>query len=210
MAEQKKELMLQAASGDPGAALDLALEHDEPAPLRALVDEGNEEVLEQIPDERTLLEALAAGGDAKAAVALAVQYKDFTGADRLAKDVDAKDAFALFYLLDLSGGHEQGALRWLCRAANERQFSAMQLLARWHDTRETLFYKRRIWLQKAGVEPDDAVAFMWGSLMTEGYPASHQAISTNERISSADMARGEQLAKDWRPGDCPSPMYRIE
>ena len=84
---------------------------------------------------------------------------------------------------------------WFCRAAMQR----------WYDAQIALgtFYEYGV----DPVEPDYVKAMMWYLLAS---PAGRQPAQTlADEMTPSQIAQAEQMARDWKPGDCPSAEHRL-
>lgn len=105
------------------------------------------------------------------------------------------------------------AWKWLCIAANAGNGEAQAELGYWHRTVfwDGLSAKRKSELRVASVEPTDQVAYIWYTLaINSDY---EHAVNTRDyvakRMTPDEISQAEQMASDWKPGDCPSAEHRL-
>lgn len=96
----------------------------------------------------------------------------------------------------------------ICHEANAGSGPAQILLAYWHRT-DLITSKAPLF--RSELQLDDRVAYMWYRLAEEnkalGAIEGRQHMST--RLSHEELIEAEQMAHDWKPGQCPSP-HKVE
>ena len=182
------------------------------ARLEALSDMGDAWAAVALGDTGTL-ERLANNGDAAAAAIMALEYDNPRYALALA-EIDPEIGLHVYRRLSKEQRASPDGWRWLCQSANAGSADARREVGYWHRTDRRARAPRSIRsaLERSGVAPDDAVAYAWYLLAgaadaTAGKPRVPERLRRN--LSSTDTVRGERLAREWRPGDCPSATRRL-
>jgi hypothetical protein len=194
--ESTKALQRLAESGDLAAATLLARYGNELGPLRSLAESGNRE----------------------AEYALAEEFGDDIDVETLAEKgnyIAAYDRYQLF-----RSGSETGltAWRWLCSAANAGYPRAQAEVGHWHTSTSWDTWKGRNeeglnLLRRVGAQPDNRIAYMWYTLAASTGGASIQHAREYYFVgllTDAEKSQAEQMATNWKPGDCPSAEHRLE
>jgi len=212
---RKEKLELLATQGDREAAFMIAREFQELGYLRALAEQGDREAaftLTKYFDDPRYLKVLAEGGDVEAAIELAKLGGGFTPLLVLAKKGNSTAALNLYHL-GFERRTNSEALKWLCAAASAGNGEAQSELGWWHRTNiwSGLSSKRETELRVVGVEPNDQTAYMWYSLAIKSgyeYAAETRTYVVQDMVRE-EIAQAEQMARDWKPGDCPSAEHRL-
>jgi TPR repeat protein len=212
-----------AEKGDRDSAIELArLTGETTGTLRALAENGDRAAaifLARLQKESGPLIFLAEKGDYEAAHILAAEFDDYSYLTRLAKEGDYVVAYEQYLNFRNTGEPSEfsAAWNWLCSAANAGYSKAQAEVGFRH--RSSSWDAWRGWnenglelLRKVGVRPDDRIAYMWYTL----------AVSTGDRstrnardyyvaklLTNVEISQAEQMARDWKPGDCPSEEHRF-
>lgn len=118
-------------------------------------------------------------------------------------------AFQLHRQLIENGLDTRNALKWLCVAANAGHGKAQTDLGLYHAS-STQAADVQPMIQ-AGVKIDRRTAYMWFELATANGDDLIKELAylyrsaLQVRMTESEIKQGEQLARDWRPGQCPSP-----
>ncbi len=144
----------------------------------------------------------------KAAVAKEARRKADEEAMRMAKNGDGTAAYALYWQLSGERQTFAEAWRWLCLAANGGHGEAQRSVGNRH---RTLTWQSEIerlgWLRDdVGIQQDNRVAYMWYTLADSSgdLSAIWMRASIESDMAPDEIAQAEQMARDWKPGDCPS------
>ena len=215
----------RAMHGDVLSALETAWEFGDPEVLRNLVERGDIDaalVLAEEFDELEPLRKFAERGDVEAAIELA-RLDNPTYLRKLADKGAAVAALEVYSskkdrLVDRPAD-SNSAWRYLCVAANKSFPAAQLVLGDW--TRESTWcaleeyaeegadfaVTRLEWLRTGGIQSDNRVAYMWFTLAVEGgdTEAKRHRYSVAPEMTSVEIAEAEQMARDWKPGQCPAP-----
>jgi TPR repeat protein len=183
--------------GDRSAALTLAVEFGDSEPARNLAEKG----------------------DYEAAHILATEFDDHSYLRRLANEGDYVVAYEQY--LNFRGSYEQSefsaAWNWLCFAANADYSKAQAEVGNWHRSTSWDDWRGRNedgleLLRKVGVRPDNQIAYMWYTLAvsTGGESTRHaRDYYVAELLTEVEISQAEQMARDWKPEDCPSAEHRL-
>lgn len=217
---RRETLEERAAQGDRVAIFALAREFDESLYLIEPAAQGDVEAateLARITGDTRLLEKAASEGDLTAARELAATHGIYTPLTTLASldapkvSGDPNAAWALFKDMYPSSRVEEEVVAWkaLCTAAGMNHPAAQSEVGYWHrtDVWENLMDGRDVSLRTADFRPDNRLAYMWYTLAAEN--GDSDAVRHREYVISADMTplqimEAEQMAQDWKPGDCPN------
>lgn len=181
--------------------------------LEALASLGDVEAAHRIGDIETLKKNASIGNVAAAAI-LAAQYDDPRYALALVDQGDASVAYDVYLRLPKDERASPGAWKWLCHAANAGIAGARRAVGFWHrgDRQAGISTSTRLNLEKIGVRENDVVAYMWYTLAG---PIDSKSASAKipghlrQSLSADDIARAEQMVREWKPGDCPSAEHRV-
>jgi hypothetical protein len=100
------------------------------------------------------------------------------------------------------------AWTWMCGAANQQFADAQRSLGDWLNPE-----KEELVLLREAIETnaDKRASYMW--YMLAAYNASATAeeekLRLQKTMTSHQIAEAEQMAHDWKPGDCPSAEHRL-
>jgi hypothetical protein len=170
-------------------------------------------------DEFGPLTSLAEKGDHEAAHIFAVELGDYSYLRRLAKEGGHVVAYEQYlkYRNASESSEFSAAWIWLCLAANAGYSKAQAEVGFWH--RSNSWDNWRDWnekglnrLQKLGFQPDNRIAYMWYTLaVATGGESTRQARDyyVAELLTEVEISQAEQMARDWKPGDCPSAEHRL-
>lgn len=212
-----------AEKGDGRSAIVLArLTGETTGTLRALAETGDRDaaiLLARHANEFGPLTSLAEKGDHEAAHIFAVELGDYSYMRRLAKEGGHVVAYEQYlkYRNASESSEFSAAWIWLCLAANAGYSKAQAEVGFWH--RSSSWDNWRDWnekglnqLQNLGFQPDNRIAYMWYTLAvaTGGESARHaRDYYVAELLTEAEISQAEQMARDWKPGDCPSAEHRL-
>jgi len=216
-------LRMLAEKGDGGSAIVLArLTGETTGTLRALAETGDRDaaiLLARHANEFGPLTSLAEKGDPVAAHIFAVELGDYSYLRRLAKEGGPVVAYEQYleYRNASESSEFSAAWIWLCSAANAGYSKAQAEVGFWH--RSNSWDNWRDWnekglnrLQKLGFQPDNRIAYMWYTLaVATGGESTRQArdFYVAELLTEVEISQAEQMARDWKPGDCPSAEHRL-
>jgi hypothetical protein len=170
------------------------------------------------PDERkeariAELEARAKAGDTEAIIELAELTGNLAPMKVLANEGNLTLAFAVYKQLSQEAETTADAWRWLCLAANGSNGDAQGRVGHWHSTLVWQWGMERLdWLRdEVGIQPDNRVAYMWYILAAASGNSSEDESreSVAEEMTSDEIFQAEQMARDWKPGDCPTVEHRL-
>ena len=114
--------------------------------------------------------------------------------EKLASGGDAKAQFELSYYL--YNTDRMKSFAWLCESAMQRLNEAQIALGSYYEFGVT------------PVEQDYSTALMWYLL---GSPARrHPAYLLKKEMTRSQIDQAEQMARDWKPGDCSSAEHRLK
>ena len=199
-----------AEKGDRNAAFELAIDFRELQPLRkwAGQDVVAAGILAGDYGEMDPLRGLAEGGDTVAAMVLMRRFDDPGPLRALARqgdnqavtalaEIETERAFHTYESITIENGPGTEALKWLCKAANAGHAKAWRNLGHAH----------RSWSEnKLGIQENNRVAFMWYRLATVGGANIGNYVRLLAReMTTAEISAAEQMARDWKPGQCPAP-----
>jgi hypothetical protein len=212
-----------AEKGDRQAAMVLArLTGEATGTLRALAENGDRAaatLLARHAEELGPLESLAENGDYESAHILAAEFDEYAYLKMLGNEGDYVVAYEQYLKFrdtdDLS--EFTAAWTWLCSAANAGYSRAQAEVGFWHRSSRQEFLAG--WnenglnrLQKLGVQSDNRVAYMWYTLAvsTGGESMRHaRNYYIAELLTDVEISQAERMARDWKPGDCPSTEKRL-
>ncbi len=190
-------LQTLAEIGDRGAALTLAVDFSDSEPARNLAEKG----------------------DYEAAHILAAEFDDYSYLRRLAKEGDYVVKYEQFLNFSNAGEPSEfsAAWNWLCFAANAGYSKAQVEVGWWHRSSSWDNWGDRNedgleLLRKVGVRPDNRIAYMWYTLaVATGGESTRIARDyyVAELLTDVEISQAEQMARDWKPGDCPSAEHRL-
>jgi hypothetical protein len=213
-------LRVLAKQGDKNAAYALASDFQDPSALRILLEARAKQgdraaalALASELDDFTYLKALAQEGDREAAIKLAELTAETAPLKKIANKGDTRAAYALYELLSDEPQTIAEAWWWLCMAANSSSGKAKAEVGYWHRTSVWEFSGdvRLKSLPDLGISPDNRVAYMWYALA--GADGAKEALTQREYVINdmrdAQIHQAVQMARDWKPGDCPSAEHRL-
>ena len=200
---EREPLRRLAGRGETQAAVELAREFGDSGPLRALAERGDSEAAIEVArryDDQSFLRIAAERGDVVAAIAMAREFDDPRPLKTLVEqqdhtpltEIEVEGAYQYYQIAILEEGLSPDAIQSLCQAANAGHAKAMEKLAHLH----------RPWGDNEHVlQENDRVAYMWYTLA--GVFDSRRTVA--EEMTSEEIAEAKQMARDWKPGQCPSP-----
>jgi TPR repeat protein len=214
-------LKVLARQGDIEAAKELVkLTGESTEALRELAESGDlaaATLLARYANELGPLRSLAESGNYEAAHALVWEFEDDAYVDTLAEKGNYVAAYERYQRLRSGSETNLTAWRWLCLAANAGYSKAQAEVGHWHTS--TSWENWRGWherglnlLRKAGVQPDSQIAYMWYTLaVSNGDESTLSARDyyVAELLTDNEIAQAERMARDWKPGDCPSAEHRL-
>jgi len=166
-------------------------------------------------EDVALLKELASGGDPVAAIALAQHTGDIAPLKTLASEGNPILAYRALQKFALNSETFIEAWKWLCVDANSGNGLAQQQMGFWYRTwvkKQVSTDELRRVAEETGIRPDKRIAFMWytlaysngnsDALRIRGY------IVRYARMTPDEIVQAEQMARDWKPGDCPSAEHR--
>ncbi|NIM29685.1 MAG: hypothetical protein GTO67_12920 [Gammaproteobacteria bacterium] len=217
-ANELEPLRELAESGDYEAARMLAVEFDDSSYLEKRAREGDVvavTTIARVTGNVELLEAFAEAGDATAASELAEITGNLVPLRSLADRGNAIAAYALYTRLSQDEKMKTDGWKLLCTAANGRHIGAAAKVGFWHQQNSWyhLNQQSRHQLEAIGVRPDNQTAYMWFAVAAANgaTPAQLPNKGWGTSVLTADeRAQAEQMARDWKPGDCPSEKHRLE
>ncbi len=193
--ETTEGLIELAESGDLAAATLLATYKKDFGPLRSSVESGNSEGAGFFADEFDDYSYLENLDDRENAIAAYMLYKRHK---HLSRDEKVTTEY----------------WRLLCNAANWGYMKAQTEIGVWHQ-QNTWFHldqQSRDELEEIGVRPDNQIAYMWFAVAEARGATAAQLPNPGWRASvltADERAQAEQMARDWKPGDCPSKEHRF-
>lgn len=144
-----------------------------------------------------------------------------TDLKRVIRASDADTAFELYQTLSDNRKTIKAAWVSLCKAANNGHAQAQLEVGLWHRTSvwkqaqagtNSELQKKLAWIGDAlRIQSDDRIAYMWYTLAEtnslQGLAGARDYIA--DGMTPAQIAQAEQLAHDWKPGDCPSATNQL-
>ena len=98
------------------------------------------------------------------------------------------------------------AWKWLCRVADLGYAKAQAEVAYWHHSNAWRHVKpkRLSWLEKAGVQQNNKIAYLWYSLAANG--RIHE-LQTRDKLfsgvfSNEEISEAKEMITNWAPGQC--------
>ncbi len=187
--------------------------------IRALAENGDRGaaiLIARYAKEFGPLNSLAEKGDYEAAHVLAAEFDDYSYLRTLGKEGDPTVAFEQYLNFRNRGEPSEfsAAWNWLCLAANAGYSKAQAEVGFWHRSSSWGGWNEDglELLRKVGVRPDNRTAYMWYTLAvsTGGESTRHaRDYYVAELVTDVEIFQAEQMAKDWKPGDCPSAEHRL-
>lgn len=182
--------------------------------LVAMAAAGDARAAGRLKDTATL-ERLGAGGDATAAAILAVEFGDLRFAVSLAARGDREIGFQIYRRTPAKHKYSPAAWKWLCQSAGAGNAEARSIIGFWFrsDRQARAEPEIRAALDGIGISPDDILAYMWYALADEvdsGSPKTVIPERLRRNLSPDQIAKAQQMARDWKPDDCPSKEHRLE
>lgn len=154
------------------------------------------------------LEARVEHGDTKASIKLAELTGNLSPLEELALEGNATAAYAYYEHLARERETFAEAWRWLCYAASKEYGGAQEEVGRWQNPNVWFISRRTQWLQEeVGIRPDKRTAYMWYTLAESNGDNARYSLAVD--MSPDEIAQAEQMARDWKPGDCPSAEHRL-
>ena len=214
-------LKVLARQGDIEAAKELViLTGESTEALRGLAESGDlaaATLLARYANELGPLRSLAESGNYEAEYTLAEEFEGDINVEKLAEKGNYVAAYERYQRLRSGSETALTAWRWLCSAANAGYSKAQAEVGHWHTS--TSWENWRGWherglnlLRKAGVQPDSQIAYMWYTLaVSNGDESTLSARDyyVAELLTDNEIAQAKQMARDWKPGDCPSAEHRL-
>jgi TPR repeat protein len=106
------------------------------------------------------------------------------------------------------------AWRLLCKAANQGYKEAQIEIGYWHNESswERAQSDRIAWLKNAGIDADNRVAYMWYTLAAKGDLDRLRIINNmfSGELTEEEAAKAKDMARNWKPGQCPSPYQKYD
>jgi TPR repeat protein len=198
---EPKFIRVIAEQGDKEAAFELARKFDEPKFIRTRAEQGDRTaafMLARKFEEPEFIRILAVQGDRPAAIELAEIFGDLGPLRKFAEQGDVQAAFEIYEQLTTGEDLNSDSLKWLCEAANAGHAKARKTLAHLHHS----------WGEKEGydIEESNRIAYTWYTLAAAS--GANTLGSRNllaKEMTAEDEARAEEMARDWKPGQCPAP-----
>ena len=167
-------------------------------------------------EDVALLKDLASGGDPVAAIALAQRTGELAPLRTLASTGNPTLAYRALQQLTMNSETLVEAWKWLCVDANSGDGLAQQQIGFWYRT----WVKKHVSTndlqrvaEETGIRPDKRIAYMWYTLADSNGNSDalrmRGHIVRYERMTKGEIAQAEQMARDWKPGDCPSAEHRL-
>ncbi len=214
-------LRVLAKQGDKNAAYALASEFQDPSALRAFAEQGDRvaaaELLILTGKSFQPLQEMAENGDLADAIALAQYAKNPEPLKSLAENGNLSAAYALYQHLRLRGDTTVTAWHWLCSAANADYAIAQAEIGSWFRSATGEIWED--WsefsldlLRYAGIDQDNVIAYMWYTLAITNGDKSALTVRdyhVAKTLSDNEIAQANQMAREWKPGDCPSADSRL-
>lgn len=161
--------------------------------------------------------SLAKTRDSEAARILEDEFNVYIFLERDAEIGDSSAAYELYQRLRKRRNSTVDAWRWLCFAANSGYANAQAEIGSWF--RSTTWEIWKDWnensidlLRYIGVEPDNQIAYMWYTLAISNGDKSALTVRDcciTRKLSNNEIARANLMAREWKPGDCPSAHSRL-
>lgn len=185
--------------------------------LRTQAAQGDKEAaffLTKRYQDSSYLELLAVKGDLEAATELARLGGNSEPLRKLAEAGNANAEYALYKQLSQDDRTTIKGWRLLCGAANARDPQAQAQVGLWHQqsTWTNLSDQTRSQLIEAGVRPYNLVALMWFTIAaSNGATATQLPVKSwgTSVLTPEEIAHAEQMARNWKSGDCPSAEHRL-
>ena len=195
-------LTLIAEQGGKEAALSLSRDFGELGPVRKLAERGDADAaleLALVTGDLGPLRTIAEGGNAEAALGLFQNFEEaeLLWALALSDGTEtAEVAFKIYEQATYTGRPQREVVKWLCKAANKRHAQAQVNLARLH----------RPWNDEDGLQENKRVAYMWYTLAAVGGEDTLDSRGiVAEEMTVQQIAEAEEMARNWKPGQCPAP-----
>ena len=181
--------------------------------LAAMAAAGDARAAGRLKDTATL-ERLGAGGDTAAAAILAVEFGDPRFALSLAARGDREIGFQIYRRTPAKHKYSSAAWKWLCQSAGAGNAEARRSIGFWFrsDRQARAEPEIRAALDGIGIKPDDTRAYMWYALADEvdsGSPNTVIPERLRRNLSPGQIAKAQQMARHWKPGDCLSAEHRL-
>ena len=215
-------LKVLAQQGDIEAAKELVeLTGESTGALRELAESGDlvaATLLARYANELEPLQSLAESGNHDAEYTLAEEFEGGTDVERLAEKGNYIATYKRYQRLRSRSETALAAWRWLCSAANAGYPKAQAEVGHWHTSTSWDTWRGRneeglSLLRRVGVQSDNRIAYMWYTLAASSGGASMQHAREYYFVgllTNAEKSQAEQMAKDWKPGDCPNAGHRLE
>ena len=128
--------------------------------------------------------------------------------EALAKRARAGDSEAAYRMAQINWASPE-ALLWICRAAVQGHIWAQIQLGALHrtDIPHSGYLKGAL----PSIRPDNRVAYIWyGRAAEKGNEyAVFQKNQIADRLTSEQLIEAKSMARNWKPGDCPSPEHPL-
>lgn len=148
--------------------------------------------------------------DVDSALDLARLYHELDPLIRIANRSNSVDSSELFIRSTLPLYDIPEATRWLCSASNEHVGKAQLKLGFWHlpDIWEAMEADEQAALRSAGLQANARVAYMWYTLAGQNGIADATSFrgAASAQMNHEEISQAEQLVRNWKPGQCPSPL----
>ena len=160
------------------------------------------------------LKSRAKKNDSEAIIELAEITGNIKPVRPLAQSGNLPAAYFLYEQLWKKEETSKVAWLWLCKAANGRYPRAQLKIAYWYEeaTWNIEPSEIRIRLRDVGIQPNDKTAYMWFEVAAASgaTPAQSPYKSWGAHVlTTTEIYQAEQMAHDWKPGDCPSAEHRL-
>jgi TPR repeat protein len=131
------------------------------------------------------------------------------------KRAEKGDADAMYRVyLSMSKEYSEPVSAWelLCGAADQGYENAQIEVAYWHRESNWEFAKhnRVYWLQKAGVQADDRIAYLWYTLAAKDDDKRLRIRDYlfSETLSEKEIKEAKDMVTNWKPSQCQSGLLR--